>query len=130
VLHPEVLKLYNGAKTQGEWFNYPIETPPKVDSFSADNQIITIADLKIKVIHAPGHTPGSVCFLIENNLFCGDTLFEASIGRTDLPGGDFATLIASIKTKLFLLPDETIVYAGHGPSTTIGNEKRYNPFLE
>ena len=129
VLHPDDLKLYNTVKIQGEWFNYPIETPPKVDAFFLDNQIITIADHQIKVIHTPGHSPGGVCFLIDNHLFCGDTLFEGSIGRTDLPGGDFQKLIESIKTHLLALPDDTIVYSGHGPVTTIGKEKKDNPFL-
>ena len=83
----------------------------------------------MKVIHTPGHTPGGVCFLIENMLFSGDTLFKGSIGRSDLAGGDGETLIRSIKERLVVLPKETIVYPGHGPSTTIGDEERCNPFL-
>lgn len=83
----------------------------------------------VKVIHTPGHTPGGVCFLIENMLFSGDTLFKGSIGRSDLAGGDGETLIRNIKERLVVLPKETIVYPGHGPSTTIGDEELYNPFL-
>lgn len=83
----------------------------------------------IKVIHTPGHTPGGVCFLIDNMLFSGDTLFKGSIGRSDLAGGDGETLIRSIKERLVGLPKKTIVYPGHGPSTTIGDEELCNPFL-
>lgn len=83
----------------------------------------------VKVIHTPGHTPGGVCFLIENMLFSGDTLFKGSIGRSDLAGGDGEALIRNIKERLVVLPKETIVYPGHGPSTTIGDEELYNPFL-
>lgn len=83
----------------------------------------------VKVIHTPGHTPGGVCFLIENMLFSGDTLFKGSIGRSDLAGGDGEALIRNIKERLVVLPKETIVYPGHGPSTTIGEEERCNPFL-
>lgn len=83
----------------------------------------------MKVIHTPGHTPGGVCFLIENMLFSGDTLFKGSIGRSDLAGGDGEALIRNIKKRLVVLPKETIVYPGHGPSTTIGDEELYNPFL-
>lgn len=83
----------------------------------------------MKVIHTPGHTPGGVCFLIENMLFSGDTLFKGSIGRSDLAGGDGEALIRNIKERLVVLPKETIVYPGHGPSTTIGDEELYNPFL-
>ena len=87
---------------------------------------------ELEVIEAPGHSPGHVCFYCAAQDFVigGDVLFRESIGRTDLPGGDFQTLIRSIQTKLFVLPDKTVVYSGHGPSTTIGHEKRHNPFLQ
>jgi hydroxyacylglutathione hydrolase len=83
------------------------------------------------LIFAPGHSPGHLCFYCRRQGFLigGDVLFKESIGRTDLPGGNHATLISSIKTKLFALPDETVVYSGHGPATTIGHEKKHNPFL-
>jgi glyoxylase-like metal-dependent hydrolase (beta-lactamase superfamily II) len=128
-LHPDDIKLYNTVLEQAEWFGVEIEPLPKIDMFLMDNQIIKIGNNIIKVIHTPGHTPGGVCFLIENNLFCGDTLFEGSIGRTDLPGGDCNKLIESINNKLLILDDSTIVYPGHGPFTTIGREKEQNPFL-
>lgn len=92
---------------------------------------ITYAGLTFHVLHTPGHTPGGVCFYCsdQNVVFVGDTLFAGSIGRTDFPGGNTQQLLESIHRKLFTLPDETIVYNGHGPKTTIGQEKRHNPFL-
>ena len=97
----------------------------------AENDIVSFGKTDLKVIFAPGHAPGHVVFYDEKgkNLIGGDVLFQRSIGRTDLPGGDFDTLIESIKTKLFTLPEDVKVYPGHGPSTTIGEEKRENPFL-
>jgi glyoxylase-like metal-dependent hydrolase (beta-lactamase superfamily II) len=92
---------------------------------------IEIADIGLEVLHTPGHTPGSICLYSKDDgvIFVGDTLFEGSVGRTDL-GGDMEQLINSIKQKLLTLPDETIVYPGHGPQTIIGSERRYNPFLQ
>lgn len=128
-LHPDDLKLYANAKNHARAWGFEIEDPPKVDAYLADGQIIKIADYEIKVIHTPGHTQGSVCFILENNLFCGDTIFAGSVGRTDLPGGDFNKMIASINNKLLVLDEEIIVYSGHGPASTIGYEKLNNPFL-
>ncbi|MBU3180789.1 MBL fold metallo-hydrolase [Clostridium psychrophilum] len=99
------------------------------DKLLKDGDIITISNLKIKCIDTPGHSPGGMSFLINNSAFTGDTLFEGSIGRTDLTGGNFNAIINSIKSKLLCLDDETIVYPGHGSYTTIGNEKLYNSFL-
>ncbi|MEJ7823556.1 MAG: MBL fold metallo-hydrolase, partial [Chitinophagaceae bacterium] len=92
---------------------------------------IYLGDDELEVIEAPGHSPGSICFYCKAQKFIigGDVLFNGSIGRTDLPGGDYDTLIKSIKEKMFVLPDEVIVYNGHGPETTIGNEKKFNPFV-
>ncbi|OGF67358.1 MAG: hypothetical protein A2Y62_06205 [Candidatus Fischerbacteria bacterium RBG_13_37_8] len=128
-LHPDDLNLYANVPLQGEKFGISIDTLPEVDAHLSDGQILTVAEQEIKVIHTPGHSPGSVSFLIEQNLFCGDILFEGSVGRTDLHGGDFDTMMTSIKTKLLVLDDATLVYSGHGPVTTIGNEKQYNPFI-
>ena len=99
------------------------------DKLLKDGDIITISNLKIKCLDTPGHSPGGMSFLINNSAFTGDTLFEGSIGRTDLTGGNFNAIINSIKSKLLCLDDETIVYPGHGSYTTIGNEKLYNSFL-
>ena len=85
--------------------------------------------VSLKVLHTPGHTPGGICLLYEKSVFVGDTLFQGGIGRVDLPGGDYATLMRSIRDKLLTLPDDTIVYPGHGDATTIGEERQLNPFL-
>jgi glyoxylase-like metal-dependent hydrolase (beta-lactamase superfamily II) len=96
-----------------------------------EGETINLGEEELKVIFTPGHSPGSVCFYSHDHKFLigGDVLFNGSVGRTDLPGGDFATLEESIKTKLFLLPEDVIVYPGHGSSTTIGDEIRDNPFV-
>lgn len=94
-----------------------------------DNDIIKVGRLDIKVIHTPGHTPGGICLYCDKVLFSGDTLFFDGVGRTDLPQGNESLLLSSIKDKLFRLPDETRVYPGHGPATTIGREKKLNPFV-
>ena len=96
-----------------------------------DGSQFTFGNSVISIFQAPGHSPGSVCFYIkeENALIGGDVIFQGSIGRTDLPGGDFDTLINAIKTKVLVLPDETIIYSGHGPITTVGQERISNPFL-
>lgn len=100
------------------------------DSFLSDNQELAFGNKKISVINTPGHTKGGVCFLIDNCVFTGDTLFQTSIGRTDFVGGSFEEIINSIKTRLLTLGDDTKVFPGHGPSSTIGFEKRNNPYLD
>ncbi len=101
----------------------------KADVIVDDGDIIECCDVKIKVIHTPGHTMGGVCYLFDETLICGDTLFCGSIGRYDFPMGDFYTEIKSIKEKLLILPDNIKAFPGHGPSTTIGNERKENPYL-
>ncbi|HEY4651450.1 MAG TPA: MBL fold metallo-hydrolase [Pontibacter sp.] len=100
-------------------------------SYLKEGEQVTFGNTTLDIIFAPGHAPGHVVFYNKEDktLIAGDVLFQESIGRTDLPGGDYNTLISSIKTKLFVLPDEVTVYPGHGPETTIGHEKKYNPFL-
>lgn len=111
--------------------SYNVRSPIKV---MEDKDNITLGKINLEVIHIPGHTPGGVCLLMkspkDNILFSGDVLFCRGIGRSDLAGGNEASLIKGIKEKLLVLPDKTIVYPGHGPSTTIGEEKRENPFLQ
>lgn len=134
-LHPDDLFLYNSLKEQGSWFGMKLKDPGIVDIHLNDQDTFGFEsdDLKnlLKTIHTPGHTPGSCCFHGNelNLLFSGDTLFNGSIGRTDLPGGDFNLILKSIKTKLFTLNDDVIVVPGHGPNTTIGKEKKSNPFV-
>ena len=106
-----------------------IQQPPKPDRFIKDGDKIKIGKFEFKVIHTPGHSPGGVCFLYDRMLFGGDTLFQGSIGRTDFRKGSFEDLKNSIRKRLYSLPDDTIVYTGHGPITTIGNEKKYNAFV-
>jgi len=110
-------------------FGIRAENSPPADRMIADNDTITFGEITLTVIHTPGHSPGGVAFVTDGIAFVGDTLFAGSIGRTDFPGGDFATLISSIKNRLFPLGDDTKVYTGHGPATTIGRERRANPFL-
>lgn len=100
------------------------------DNLLKDGDVIEWSGLSFKIIHTPGHTKGGICILVDNALFTGDTLFNESIGRTDFPGGSLDQIIKSIKEKLYSLPDDTAVYPGHGPKTTIGYEKRYNPFCK
>jgi glyoxylase-like metal-dependent hydrolase (beta-lactamase superfamily II) len=99
------------------------------DQYVKDGETMTIGGMNLKFLHTPGHTPGGMSVVIDNSVFSGDTLFKTSIGRTDFPGGDYAAIINSIKTKLFTLPDDTKVYPGHMGKTTIGWEKGHNPFV-
>lgn len=110
-------------------FNWPDSVPPVYEKYIKDGDIIPVGNMNIKVIHTPGHTEGGVCYLIEDNLFSGDTLFRGSVGRTDLFGGNFSKLSDSIKNKLFKLDTDIKVFPGHGPMTTIGYEKKYNEIL-
>ncbi len=107
--------------------SYP--TPLSPDRLLQDGDSMDIGDLHFGVLHTPGHSPGCICLLGEGIMFSGDTLFNFGIGRTDLPGGSYSQLMNSIHTKLMILPDNTAVYPGHGPDSTIGAERRGNPFL-
>ncbi len=104
-------------------------TCPPADHILEDGNVISFGSLKFSIFSTPGHSPGGICYFIENSLFCGDTLFNGSIGRTDLPGGDYRQLIDSIEKNILSLPDDIICYPGHGPKTTVGYEKKHNPFL-
>jgi hydroxyacylglutathione hydrolase len=133
-LHHDDLFLYERAVEQGAMFGLRVQPPPPVDVFY-DLSPLEIGDLDVRVHHTPGHCPGGVCLQIGRKdepgreLFVGDTLFAGSIGRTDLPGGDYAVLMRSITEVLFALGDEAIVHPGHGPDTTIAREKATNPFV-
>jgi len=105
------------------------EESPAPEIHLVDGDKLTIDSIVLKILHTPGHSPGSISILAENHLFAGDLLFSGSIGRTDLSGGDYAQLISSVREKVFVLPDDTIVHPGHGPDTSVGVEKRTNPFL-
>jgi glyoxylase-like metal-dependent hydrolase (beta-lactamase superfamily II) len=130
-LHKDDHILLQHLPKQAAMFGLRVDKVPDVDFFYGPNAVVDIGGLKARILHAPGHSPGSVCIHFESErvVFGGDVLFNGSIGRTDLYGGDFDTLIHSIRTHLFTMADETLVYPGHGPVTSIGHEKRYNPFL-
>ncbi|RMH73822.1 MAG: MBL fold metallo-hydrolase [Gemmatimonadetes bacterium] len=114
-----------------EMYGIPISGVPEIDHYLNPGENITLDEIEFEVRFTPGHSPGSVSLVTNQNIvFSGDALFAGSIGRTDLPGGDHATLITSIQTQLLSLPDEFQVYSGHGPVTTIGQERRFNPFLQ
>jgi hydroxyacylglutathione hydrolase len=117
------------GRMMGLMLGSSLRAPPKPDRLLKDGDIIEIGDLKFNVLYTPGHTPGGISLLGDGVVFSGDTLFNFGIGRTDLDGGDYGKLMDSIMTKLMVLPDSTIVYPGHGPETTIGAEKKWNPFL-
>lgn len=119
------------APTSGLMYNMPFDNYTGPIRFLKENDILEIGKDELRVIEAPGHSPGHICFYnaAQGFIIGGDVLFKNSIGRTDLPGGDHQTLLNSIRQKLFVLPPETVVYSGHGETTTIGEEKMYNPFL-
>jgi glyoxylase-like metal-dependent hydrolase (beta-lactamase superfamily II) len=135
-LHRDDLFLYERAAQQGALFGVEVGELPPIDSFYGAGERIPFGEFEARPHHTPGHCPGGVCIEIARpgergrDLFVGDTLFAGSIGRTDLPGGDYATLIGSIRSVLFPFGDEARVYPGHGPDTTIGRERRTNPFLQ
>jgi hydroxyacylglutathione hydrolase len=136
-LHRDDLFLYETAVQQGLMFGLQVDPPPPpVDEFYTPGQVIRFGDFEVRPHHTPGHCPGGVCLQVGpagqpgKDLFVGDTLFAGSIGRTDLPGADHATLISTIRTVLFAFGDDARVYPGHGPATTIGKERRTNPFLQ
>lgn len=129
--NPRDLPLVKMMDVQAGWLDMPTPEVHSPDDTLEDGRLITITGLTGNILHTPGHTQGSVCLHLpdQNLLLAGDTLFAGSVGRTDLPGGDGPTLIRSIHEKLLPLPDATIVISGHGPKTTIGEERETNPFL-
>lgn len=134
-VHSADLSLYEAVPRQAAFFGLDVEAPPAPDRFYDPAEAITFGDYMVRVLPTPGHSPGGVCLLVGpqgqpgTHLFSGDTLFAGSIGRTDLPRGDYGALIQSIREVLLGLPDEVEVYPGHGPKTTIGRERTTNPFL-
>jgi hydroxyacylglutathione hydrolase len=134
-LHRDDLFLYDHAVEAGAMFGLSVEPQPPIDVYYTPDQVISFGTFEVRPHHTPGHCPGGVCLQVGRQgeagkeLFVGDTLFAGSIGRTDLPGGDYVTLITSIRTVLFAFGDDAIVHPGHGPDTTIGHERRTNPFL-
>ncbi|GAF72209.1 unnamed protein product, partial [marine sediment metagenome] len=128
--HKDDLFFIEDGENAARRWGVMIEQPPKPDRFIKDGDTIEVGNYELEVLHTPGHSPGGVSFLHNRMVFGGDTLFQSSIGRTDFRKGSFEELEKSIKTRLYTLPDDTIVYTGHGPTTTIGEEKRYNLFVK
>jgi glyoxylase-like metal-dependent hydrolase (beta-lactamase superfamily II) len=131
ITHPDDAFWVEAAIEQGEMFGFKLESVNMPDLFFGEDSMLKFGNTALKIIHAPGHSPGHVVFYSEEDkiLLAGDVIFYGSIGRTDLPGGNYNSLISNIRNKLFNLPDDVKVLCGHGPSTTIGFEKSYNPFL-
>lgn len=128
-LHPADRDLYAlGAQSAARW-NLPFTQPAPPDHDITDGQTFTAGDLTLTARHLPGHAPGHVVFVAPGVVIAGDTLFQGGIGRTDLPGGNHPQLLAGIRAQLLTLPDDTAVYPGHGPRTSVGHERRSNPFL-
>ncbi len=125
------LPVYQMAPAVGLNYGIPISVLPEPKCTLRDSEYLNLGDLQLEIRFTPGHSPGSVCFIHHEskNILAGDVLFQGSIGRTDLPGGDYQTLIQSIHHQLLTLDDDYLVYPGHGDSTTIGIERKYNPFL-
>src|SRR5688572_5657354 len=131
-IHEGELPVLNAGPAVAGMYGIPYQASPAPGHFIKEGDEIKLGDRGLKVLFTPGHSPASICFYNEADkwLIGGDVLFYESIGRTDLPGGDYDTLIDSIRTQLFTLPDDTVVFPGHGPQTTIGYEKMFNPFLK
>jgi glyoxylase-like metal-dependent hydrolase (beta-lactamase superfamily II) len=125
------LPLFNNAGKQAEMFGIEMSKLPKVDKYLTEGEKLLLGNESFSNLFTPGHSPGEFCLFFEESKFCitGDVLFRESIGRTDLYGGDYDTLIESIKTKLLTLHDDIVIYPGHGDESTIGYEKLHNPFL-
>jgi glyoxylase-like metal-dependent hydrolase (beta-lactamase superfamily II) len=128
-LHPADRPLYDAMPQQALAFGMQAAPLPMPDGSLAHGDVLRVGGLAFEVRHAPGHSPGHVVLVGHGAAFAGDVLFAGSIGRTDLPGGDYETLMASIEREVLSLPDDTIVYPGHGSETTVGRERRTNPFL-
>ncbi len=130
-IHRGELPVLARAHVAGEMYGVPMSSPQTPTHFLEENDVVEIGDIALKVLFVPGHSPAHICFYNakENFLIGGDVLFYGSIGRTDLPGGNHDLLISNIKTKIFTLPDETVVHSGHGGSTTVGFERLNNPFF-
>jgi hydroxyacylglutathione hydrolase len=134
-LHDADRPLYDAVVQQGLMFGLAVQAQPPPGRSYTSGDVVRFGRYEVRVHHTPGHSPGGVCLQVGlagedgHDLFVGDTLFAGSIGRTDLPGGDYATLIRSVKTVLFAFPDDARVYSGHGDPTTIGRERTTNPFL-
>ena len=129
LIHEADAPLMASAAMQSSAFGMHSVSSPPADRFVKDGEVITAGEIALKVVHMPGHSQGGICLLGQGVAFTGDSLFAGSIGRTDFPGGDLKALLRSIRKNLLTLPDDTKVFSGHGPASTIGDERNENPFL-
>jgi len=129
VIHRADAPMILDQGSSGSLWGMEVEDSPPPDLYVEERDVITFGDISLQVLHTPGHSPGGISLLSNKMVFVGDTLFAGSIGRTDLPGGDYETLIRNVKEKIFPLGDDVVIYPGHGPKTTVGREKRSNPFF-
>lgn len=129
MMHEADLPLLQNARNHAQAYGLTVSPSPDPDKFLNEGDVFSVGEQSFSIFHVPGHSPGSICLLSDGHLFVGDVLFAGSVGRTDLPGGDFDALIEGVREKLFRLPADTIVHPGHGPDTTIGREKQMNPFV-
>lgn len=129
LLHEADLPILRRARDHAAGYGLVSAGSPEPTCFLKDGEVLTVGELKVSVIATPGHSPGGISLHVAGHLFAGDTLFADSVGRTDLPGSNHGALVKSIREKLFVLPEATVVHPGHGPDTTIGREKRHNPFV-
>ncbi|PLX88191.1 MAG: MBL fold metallo-hydrolase [Desulfuromonas sp.] len=130
LIHDADRSLLQQAEQHAAVYGLSTVSSPEPDCCLVEGDTLTVGQLSLDIYHTPGHSPGGVCLLCQDHLFCGDTLFAGSVGRTDLPAADHQTLIDSIRSKILSLPDDTIVHPGHGPDSRVGDEKRHNPFLQ
>jgi hydroxyacylglutathione hydrolase len=132
LMHAEAEPMLKELPTQAMMMGLRFGRVPTVDRYVEDDEVLEVGDLGLRSLYTPGHAPGHLAFYVENEslVLSGDALFAGSIGRVDLPGGSMEVLMRSIEERLLTLPDETVVYSGHGPRTTIGNERTSNPFLQ
>lgn len=130
-MHEAEQEMFRGAFSRGMGFlmGGSLRAPPQPDKLLKEGDVLTLGELSFAVLHTPGHSPGGICLYGHGVVFCGDTLFNLAIGRADFPGCSYDQLLDSIFTKLMTLPDKTKVFPGHGPATTIGTEREWNPFL-
>lgn len=130
LMHPDGVKLLERVpEVTQRWLGIDFPAPPQPDGFISEGDTVEAGGFTFRVVDTPGHSPGGICLIGEGEAFVGDTLFEGSIGRTDLPGADYEVLMTSICEKLLPLDDDTVLYPGHGPATTVGVERKTNPFI-
>ena len=129
LIHGDCVPMLENVSAQGQMFGLRVPPSPEPTALFDEGDVVKVGDIELKVFNCPGHAPGHVGLLGDGYVFGGDVLFQGSIGRTVLPGGTFEVLMESIRDKFMTLPDGTVVYSGHGPETTIGEERRSNPFV-